>query len=280
MGNDKKGLLIAPTNHEEQFYSVLDKHENIKLPFCDEILFIENSQEIENFELHEISSNSSIGVPIKRLVTPYKQGYGGNLKTGFQYAIANGFEAVAQIDCLDPYFFKILSTLFEVVIKGNADACFGSSMKAESSSFINRYVTKHYVLRRILASHLNRLLSLHLSDYQPACRVYSLSALKDLPFRYNSDDALFDTEIIIQYALKGLTIKEIALNINLNRDISSLIRITDTWHSIMSATASSLHVAGIFYQSKFDGLVKSQRRIFCKIYKKSIPLGGLAQKKF
>ncbi|MDM8542408.1 class I SAM-dependent methyltransferase [Desulfococcaceae bacterium HSG9] len=253
MADERKILIIVSNNKDEvQLYSLLKELHVTELLCCTEILLIENYLGIEDFELSTINLNNRVDIPIESLKIPFSKGYGSNQKIGYQYAIAKGFEAVVQVDCYDQYIFKMLPDLVKVVLSGDADGCFGSRLKAMDSAFNSYMTVKTYILQRFLAVCQNRLLNLHLTNYNPECRIYSVNALKQLPFRYNTDGVLFDIEIIIQLALKGLAIKEISINNHISKDVCQAKGFADVFNSIVTAMTSRMHLSGIFYKNKFD----------------------------
>lgn len=249
---EKKALFIISDANRASLYPFLTQYLPNHLTFHAEILVIENDAKIEHFRLRPINQDSRINIPIKRLIIPYNQGYGGNQKIGFQYAIAQEFDAVAQIDCHDFDTFEVLTELFKTVFSGDADACFGVKRQSVHSLFNGYRSIKNYMLHRLLTLCQNWLLGLNLTDYLPEYRVYASTALKQIPFRYNSDDSLYNMEIIIQFALKGLVIKEIQITNQTNGKSNTLIQLEEAWYSVATAAASRMHTAGIFYKNQFD----------------------------
>lgn len=249
---EKKALLITSDTNRASLDPFLTQYLPNHPPFHTEILVIENDAKIEHFRLKPINQNSGINIPIKRLIIPYDQGFGGNQKIGFQYAIAQGFDVVAQMDCYDFDTFEILMELFKTILSGDADACFGLRRGSGASLFNGYRSIKNYMLHRFLTLCQNWLLGLNLTNYLPEYRVYASTALKQIPFRYNSDDSLCNMEIIIQFALKGLIIREIQIPNQTNQKGDTSIQIADVCHSVAAAAASRMHTAGIFYKNQFD----------------------------
>src|SRR4029453_10896786 len=132
------------------------------------------------------------------LFNPENQGYGGNQKIGFHYAIEKGFDFVALIHGDGQYAPECLPELIEPLASRQADAVFGSRMMRKADARRGGMPLYKFVGNRILTSVENPLLRTNLSEWHSGYRVYSTDALRRIPFHLNSSVFHFDTEIIIQ----------------------------------------------------------------------------------
>lgn len=94
-----------------------------------EILIIDDASHDCTFEhSHHISNASGLPFPVHALFNPVNQGYGGNQKLGYHYAIEKSFDFVALLHGDGQYAPERLSDLLEPLRHGDADAVFGSRM--------------------------------------------------------------------------------------------------------------------------------------------------------
>jgi SAM-dependent methyltransferase len=109
-----------------------------------------------------------------------------------------------------------------------------------------------YIGNKILTSIQNCLLGMNLSEFHSGYRVYSVEALKRIPFKYNTNDFHFDTEIIIQLRLGGLRIKELPIPTYYGDEICHVNGLAYAWHVVMATLASRIQGLGLLFQRKYD----------------------------
>ncbi len=135
-------------------------------------------------------------------------GYGGNQKAGYRYAIERGLDIVALIHGDGQYAPEALPELLEPLEKGEADMVFGSRMRVPFQALKGGMPFYKYFGNRVLTFLQNRLTGLNLSEYHSGYRLYSMQALKQIPFERFSDIWHFDTEIILALAEHKFRIAE------------------------------------------------------------------------
>src|SRR6185503_14665760 len=139
------------------------------------------------------------------------QGYGGNQKLGYHYAIEQGYDFVAMVHGAGEYAPECLPQLLEPLRTGQADAVFGSRMLTPSGARQGGMPMYKLVGNRVLTFIENKLLRTGLSEFHSGYRIYSTRALTAIPFDRNSKDFHFDTEIIIQLVIAGQRITELPI---------------------------------------------------------------------
>ncbi len=174
-----------------------------------EILVIDDASADRTFERgHEVAADGAYPFRVTVLFNPVNQGYGGNQKIGYFYAIKHGFDYVALVHGDGQYAPECLPDLLRPLRDGEADASFGSRIMVPGAARKGGMPLYKYVGNRILSSFENWMLKTSLSEFHSGYRVYSVAALKSIPFAHNTNDFHFDTEIIIQFVLAGLRIVE------------------------------------------------------------------------
>jgi 2-polyprenyl-3-methyl-5-hydroxy-6-metoxy-1,4-benzoquinol methylase len=140
------------------------------------------------------------------------QGYGGNQKAGYQYFMDRGFDIVVLLHGDGQYAPEILSHIYSPLVRGEADAVFGSRMmKTYGGPLKGGMPLYKYVGNRILSIFENSLLGLNLTEFHSGYRAYNLHALKHVKLSTMTNDFHFDTEIIIKLNHQHYTIKEVPI---------------------------------------------------------------------
>lgn len=136
------------------------------------------------------------------------QGYGGNQKVGYKYAIERGLDVVAMLHGDGQYAPEALPFLLEPFLKDEAEMVFGSRMSERGSARKGGMPLYKYVGNRILTYTQNKLTGLNLSEYHSGYRLYSTKALKAIPFESFTNNWHFDTQIILAMAERDFRIIE------------------------------------------------------------------------
>lgn len=176
-----------------------------------EILIIDDSSEDHTFERgEEAKRGGDLPFRLTVLVNPENQGYGGNQKIGFEYAIQRGFDVVALLHGDGQYAPECLPDLIAPVACGEAQLVMGSRMLSGGAREGGMPFYK-YAGNRLLTAAQNRVLHSALSEFHSGYRIYDAHALSRIPFELNTNDFHFDTEIIIQMMLAEQRIVELPI---------------------------------------------------------------------
>ena len=182
----------------------------------------------------------------------YNQGYGGNQKVGYTYAIAEEFDFVAMLHGDGQYAPEELPKLMEPLRLGVSDAVFGSRMIERLAALKGGMPLYKYVGNRILTRIQNSLLGTELSEFHSGYRIYSVETLGSLPFHLNSNDFHFDTEIIIQLLNAKARIVELPIPTYYGNEICRVNGLKYAKNVVLVTLKYALHRAGLLYQRRFD----------------------------
>lgn len=138
------------------------------------------------------------------------RGYGGNQKTCYQQALGHGAEIVVMVHPDYQYDPRIIPQLIEPIRAGRADAVFGSRMMKGGALDGGMPLWKHNA-NILLTAFENVMLGTYLTEYHSGFRAYSARLLRAIPYEMNSDDFVFDTEIIVQILANGFKIEEVPI---------------------------------------------------------------------
>jgi glycosyltransferase involved in cell wall biosynthesis len=247
-------IFIVAYNAEKTIESVLKR---IPLELSEvyevEILIIDDSSQDDTFFKSEIARHTRIvPFPMTVLFNPINQGYGGNQKIGYHFAIKNRFDWVALVHGDGQYAPECLPELVEILARNEAEAVFGSRMMQGNSALKGGMPVYKFLGNKILTTLQNTLLKSNLSEFHSGYRLYSTAALAQVPFDLNSNDFHFDTEIIIQFLTAQFTIKELSIPTHYGEEICHVNGMKYAWDvtcSTLQARAQKFH---ILYDRKFD----------------------------
>ncbi|MFZ5896589.1 MAG: glycosyltransferase [Myxococcota bacterium] len=191
-------------------------------------------------------------VALTVLRNEYNQGYGGNQKIGFTYAIAQGADAIALLHADGQYAPEELPKLVAPVCRGEADAVFGSRMLQRDSARRGGMPLHKYFGNKVLSRVQNTLLRTNLSEFHSGYRVYSVPFLKRLHYKLNSDDFHFDTEIIIQLLNAGGRIRELPIPTYYGRELQRLRGLGYAKNVLRCTLQNVAHRSGLLYQRRYN----------------------------
>jgi glycosyltransferase involved in cell wall biosynthesis len=139
------------------------------------------------------------------------QGYGGNQKVGYQYAIDRGFDIVALVHGDGQYAPEALGELLAPLEEGKADMVFGSRMSVPGAARRGGMPLYKYFGNRILTKAQNAMTGLSLSEYHSGYRLYCVHALREIPFQSFTNSWHFDTQIILALVERDKRIVELPI---------------------------------------------------------------------
>lgn len=137
------------------------------------------------------------------------RGYGGNQKTCYDIALARGADIIVMLHPDYQYEPRLVPAMAAMIASGVYDVCLGSRILAQDAVAGGMPLYK-YVSNRILTFIENILLGQKLSEYHTGYRAYSRKALEAVDYHKNSDDFVFDNQILAQMQHKGLRFGEIS----------------------------------------------------------------------
>jgi glycosyltransferase involved in cell wall biosynthesis len=219
-----------------------------------EILVVDDASEDRTFAIGREYQAAHPGIRMTVLRNEFNQGYGGNQKVGYSYAIAEGFDYVAMIHGDGQYAPEELPALMQPLEEGHADAVFGSRMMTAFGSLKGGMPLYKWLGNRVLTTIQNLLLGTTLSEMHSGYRIYSIAALRRIQFRLNSNDFHFDTEIIIQLLNARQRIVESPIPTYYGDEICRVNGMKYAKDVLVATTKNVFHRSGLLWQRRFDPL--------------------------
>src|SRR5579862_86879 len=158
---------------------------------------------------------------LKVVVHVQNRGYGGNQKTCYLEALRSGADVVVMLHPDGQYDPALLPHLIEPVVAGRADLVLGSRMLIPGGARRGKMPAYRYVSNKALTAIENRVLGTRFSELHTGYRAYSRGFLETVPFLRNSDDFVFDTQVIAQAVAFGQRIEEVPIETRYHADASS-----------------------------------------------------------
>ena len=148
------------------------------------------------------------------------RGYGGNQKTCYDAALEAGADVVVMLHPDYQYDGARIPDLIGPILSGKADMVLGSRFLGDPRA--GGMPWWKYVSNRFLTTVENVAFGLRLSEYHTGFRAYSRGLLERIPYHRNSDDFVFDQELVAQVVAAHLVIAEIAVPTRYFEEASSV----------------------------------------------------------
>jgi glycosyltransferase involved in cell wall biosynthesis len=193
----KIGVLIVAYNAQDTLEKVLDR---IPVDFIKQIDAILVCDDASTDDTHKVglSYQSKSQLPLTIVRHEINLGYGGNQKTGYQWALENNLDLVVLLHGDGQYAPEYLPRMVEPIVSGRADVVFGSRMITQGGARQGGMPLYKFVGNKILTTLQNCLAKVSLTEWHSGYRAYSVASLRKINFLKNSDYFDFDSQIILQ----------------------------------------------------------------------------------
>ena len=176
--------------------------EGVPPGFVDEFILVDDASQDETEKL-----SRELGLTTIR--HEKNRGYGGNQKTCYTAALASGADVVVMLHPDYQYSPRLVPALAWLVASGEYDVALGSRILGGTALGGGMPLYK-YVSNRALTFFQNLATGAKLSEYHTGFRAFSRQALEAVPWKDNSDDFVFDNQILNQVLAEGFRIGEIS----------------------------------------------------------------------
>ena len=212
MNADAKIIIVLPAYNAartlEKTYLDIPKEQISKIILVDDV-----SQD------QTVEVARSLGLSV--VIHIQNRGYGGNQKTCYLEALKEGADVVVMLHPDHQYDSKLVPELVEPIISGSADMVMGSRI-LNGRALEGGMPSWKFVANRVLTAAENLIYRTGLTDGHSGFRAYSRELLTTVPFLLNSDDFVFDSQMIAQAVYMGFRVKEVAVQARYFPEASSV----------------------------------------------------------
>ena len=215
----KKLVVVLPAYNASK--TIEQTYNEIPFDIVDEIILVDDNSKDNTAEVA-----ATLGIK-HIIVHPQNRGYGGNQKSCYNKAIELNADIVIMLHPDYQYTPKLIHSMAYLIANEVYPVAFGSRILSKGA-LAGGMPWYKYIANRILTSFQNILLNEKLSEYHTGYRAFSKEVLKSISYNSNSDDFVFDNQMIAQIFNKKFQIGEItcptkyfpeASSINLKRSI-------------------------------------------------------------
>lgn len=210
MKNKMVCILVVAYNAAKTIVSVLERIPPEIKKYAAEIFVVDDcSPDLNSYLIAKRYADNSRLKNLRVIRNKKNKRYGGNQKFGYNYCIKKGYDIVVMLHGDAQYAPEKIPDLIKPLLESGADLVFGSRMRGDPLN--GGMPDIKYVGNKVLSFCENWVLKKNLSEYHSGYRAYNCHALAQVPFNKCTDEFHFDTEIIIQFIIKNLRIKEIPI---------------------------------------------------------------------
>jgi glycosyltransferase involved in cell wall biosynthesis len=184
-----KVLVVMPAYNAARTLAMT--WEAIPAGVVDEVLLVDDASKDDTLRV-------ASELNIKSIALPHNVGYGGNQKTCYLEALRLDADVVVMLHPDGQYDPALLPELIRPIVDGEADLVLGSRMLDPGGARAGGMPLYRYVCNKALTRIENWALRRRFSELHTGYRAYSRSFLETVPFLRNSNDFVFDTQIIAQ----------------------------------------------------------------------------------
>ena len=200
MYKNKKVVVVLPAYNAAQ--TLRKTYNEIPFDLVDEVILCDDASKD-----HTVSVAKEIG--IKHIIIHEKnKGYGGNQKSLYNKALELGGDIVIMLHPDYQYTPLLIPSMVNIIGDGLYPVVLGSRILGKGALKGGMPMYK-YIANRFLTMTQNLLINYKLSEYHTGYRAFSREVLQSIKFNNNSDDFIFDNEMLSQMIYKGFDIAEV-----------------------------------------------------------------------
>jgi len=182
---------------------------------ADEVILVDDASKDETSEVAK-------KLNLKVITHPHNVGYGGNQKTCYLEALRDKADIIIMLHPDGQYDPQVLPHLIAPIKEGKADMVLGSRMLIKGEALKGKMPLYKFMANKFLTTIENLVFNTQFSECHTGYRAYSRKFLETVPFLRNSNDFVFDTEIITQAVYFKFRVAEVPVSTKYFKDASSV----------------------------------------------------------
>ncbi len=212
MLHGKKIVVVMPAYNASKTLEAT--YQEIPKDLVDDVILVDDASGDDTAE-------KARALGIRTIVHTTNLGYGGNQKTCYRAALSLGADVVVMLHPDYQYSPRLISAIASMVVSGHYDVVLASRILGGEALKGGMPLYK-YIANRVLTYVENLALGAKLSEYHTGFRAFSRAVLETLPLERNSNDFVFDNEMLAQAVFFGFHIGEISCPTRYFPDASSI----------------------------------------------------------
>lgn len=208
----KKIIVVMPAYNAEK--TLRQTYEELPHEYVDDVILVDDDSV-------DATSRIAEELSIKTILHAHNMGYGANQKTCYREALMHGADIVVMLHPDYQYSPRLVTAMASMILSGHYDIVLGSRILGGGALKGGMPLYK-YVANRFLTFAENLVLGAKLSEYHTGYRAFSREVIETLPLGENSDDFVFDNEMLAQAVYFGFRIGEISCPTRYFDDASSI----------------------------------------------------------
>jgi glycosyltransferase involved in cell wall biosynthesis len=218
MYKDKKIIVVLPAYNA----AATLKQTVSDLPqIVDEIILVDDKSKDET-----VSLARHLGLIV--FEHQENKGYGGNQKTCYELALKQGADIIVMIHPDYQYDPRLVHYFAEFIIDDYFDVMLGTRIRSRQEALAGGMPLYKYIANRSLSIFQNLITGRNLSEWHTGMRAYKREVLEEVNWKNNSDDFVFDSQMLFKIVAKNYRIGEIPVPVRYFKEASSI----NFWRSL------------------------------------------------
>lgn len=232
MYKDKKVIVVLPAYNASR--TLAKTYHEIPMDLVDEVILCDDASRDDT-----VMQAQQLG--IKEIIRHEKnRGYGGNQKSLYERALALGGDIVIMLHPDYQYTPKLIPSMVNIIGEDLYPVVLGSRILGKGALLGGMPIYKYWA-NRFLTFFQNLLVNYKLSEYHTGYRAFSGDVLRSIPFQKNSDDFIFDNEMLSQIIYAGYPIAEVTCPTKYFEEASSINLSRSTKYGLGVLRVSLVH---------------------------------------
>jgi glycosyltransferase involved in cell wall biosynthesis len=213
MKKASKVIVVLPAYQAER--TLEQTVREIPRQSVDEIILVDDASSDRTMEIAQ-----ALDLVVER--HPLNKGYGGNQKTCYNLALARGADIIIMLHPDYQYDPRLIPHFVDFIRNDYFDVMLGTRIRTRKEALAGGMPKYKYISNRFLTIFENIVTGQNLSEWHTGMRAYSRQVLEAIDFKHNSDDFVFDSQVLFQIIEHGFRIGEIPVPVRYFAEASSI----------------------------------------------------------
>ena len=209
---------------------------------CDEVIVVDDASSDDTSEVAE-------RLPVTLVRHETNRGYGGNQKTCYRQALERGGDYVVMVHPDGQYEAGMIPAALTTLRLGVCDLVLGNRIRTRREALEGGMPLVKYLSNRGLTFLQNVLSGQNLGEWHSGFRAYRRQVLEEIPFHRNSDDFVFDSQLLVQAVHRGFRVGDVPVPVRYFTEASSISLGRSTRYALATLwtfTRWLAHRAGVY----------------------------------